>query len=215
MSKQVSLVAKHRSGIGKEAVKKIRVGGRVPAIAYGAGIDPTPITVDARELYHALHTDAGSNAILRLDIEGDTHLAMAREIYRHPVRRDIVHLDFVTVSRDIAVTADIPVHLEGEPVGVTEGGVLSQDAYSVSVEVKPLEMPDSITVDVRALQQGDVLRAGDLELPAGVTLLTDPDSTIASIAVPAGADVAEADAEAVAEAKAEGETADEAEAADE
>lgn len=186
MSKQVSLAAQPRKGDGKGEARSLRRLGRVPAIAYGAELDPTPLSVDSLELYHALHTDAGTNAILRLDVAGDTHLALAREIQRHPVRREVLHVDFVTVSRNVKVTVDIPVHMQGaeEAPGTQEGGVISQELYTLPVLVLPLEVPDSVTADVSAMQVGDTLRVSDLTVPEGVEITVDEETTVATCVVP-------------------------------
>ena len=180
MADQIVLTADTRPGDGKGEARALRGQGRVPAVAYGSGLDAVPVHVDARELRHALATDAGENAVLRLDIAGDTHLAMAREIYRHPVRRHIMHLDFVTINRNQAVTVDVPIVVEGE----VEGAIVSQPLNALTIEVLPLEVPSQIDVSVEGMAVGDVLRAGDLTLPEGVTLLTDEDRTVVSITVP-------------------------------
>jgi large subunit ribosomal protein L25 len=217
MSKQVALAATPRAGNGKGEARSLRRQGRVPAIAYGADLSPTTVSVDALELYHALHTEAGDNAILRLDVGGGTHLALAREIQRHPVRRDVLHVDFVTVSRDVKVTVDVPIVLEGAAPGAEEGGVLNQEHYTVSVSVLPLEVPGQIVLDVGDLQLNDVRRFGDLSLPSGVELLSDADATVVSITVPTTEDVGVTEGlepEATAAAEAEGATAGEAEPAE-
>lgn len=184
MADQVALAARPRPGTGKGEARALRRAGRVPAVAYGTGLEATPVSVDARELYHATHTDAGLNAIIRLGIEDQTHLALVREINRHPVRREILHVDFVTVSRSVKVQVDVPVVLEGEAVGVGEGGVAEHSLFTLAVEVLPLEVPDQIVVDISGLGVGDVLRVGDLELPAGVEALVDPEEAVVSIVVP-------------------------------
>lgn len=187
MSKQVALAAQARSGNGKGEARALRRQGRVPAIAYGTDLEPTPISVDSLELYHALHTDAGSNAILRLDVAGDAHLALAREIQRHPVRRDVLHVDFVTVSRNIKVSVEVPINLEGaeDAPGTAEGGVISQDLYALPIDVLPLEVPDSITFDVSAMNVGDTVRVEDLTVPSGVDVTIDGETPVATCAVPA------------------------------
>jgi large subunit ribosomal protein L25 len=121
MSKQVALAASGRAGLGKGEARALRRAGRVPGVAYGADLEQAiPVSVDGRELYHALHTDAGTNAILRLDIDGaDTQLAIVREIQRHPVRREVTHVDFVTVNRNVKISVDIPIVIEGEPPAPT------------------------------------------------------------------------------------------------
>jgi large subunit ribosomal protein L25 len=186
MSKQVELAAQSRAGNGKGEARALRREGRVPAIAYGSDLDPTPISVDQLELYHALHTDAGSNAILALDVAGETHLALAREIQRHPVRREVLHVDFVTVSRNVKVSVDVPIHLEGvdDAPGTQEGGVISQELYALPIEVLPLEVPDSITLDVSTMVVGDTVRVEDLTVPSGVEITIDTETTVATCVVP-------------------------------
>ena len=217
MSKQVSLAARPRQGNGKGEARALRREGRVPAIAYGTDLEPTPLSVDSLDLYHALHTDAGSNAILSLEVGGDTHLALAREIQRHPVRRDVLHVDFVTVSRNVKVSVDIPIHLEGaeEAPGTQEGGVISQELYALPIEVLPMEVPDSVTADVSAMDVGDTIRVADLVLPSGVEFTVDGETTVATCVVPQ-MDVPETTEEVLegeAGDQAEGATGDEAEAA--
>ena len=198
MSKQVALAAHSRPGSGKSEARRLRREGRVPAVAYGADMEATPLSVDARELYHALHTDAGMNAIIRLEYDGESRLALTREIQRHPLRREILHVDFVAISRTQKVTADIPISLEGEAQGVADGGIAEQPLYTLSVEVLPLEMPDQIVVDITDMEIGDVKRVADLDLPEGVTALDDPESTVVTVYYEA-VDVPEVGEEGVAE----------------
>lgn len=214
MADQVDLAARPRAGSGKSEARALRREGRVPAVAYGVGLDPTPLSVDARELYHALHTEAGENAILRLAFDGQSHLALARQLQRHPVRREVLHLDFVTVSRTVKVAVEVPIVLEGEAAGVQEGGIVEQAHFAMRIEVLPLEVPDSLPVDVSGLNVGDVLRVSDVPLPDGVDLLDDPEQVVASVVVPA-LDVPEtetAEERAADELEAEGATAEQAEA---
>lgn len=184
MSKQVSLSARPRAGSGKGEARALRREGRVPAVAYGSALGAVAVSVDGRELYHALNTDAGMNAILRLDIDGDMHLAIARDLHRHPVRREVLHVDFVTVDRMKKIQVDVPVVLEGEAPGTDEGGVADQNLFTLPVEVLPLEVPDQIVLDISDMQVGDVKRVADLPLPEGVTSLEDPERTVVSVTVP-------------------------------
>lgn len=212
MADQVDLAARARVGSGKSEARALRREGRVPAIAYGVGLEATTLSVDARELYHALHTDAGDNAIMRLAFDGQSHLALARQVQRHPVRREVLHVDFVTVSRTIKVHVEVPIALEGEAEGVQQGGVVEQSHFAMNIEVLPLEVPDSLPVDISALDIGDVLRVADVPLPDGVTLLDDPEQVVAVIAVPQ-LDVPETETAEEREAdelEAEGRTGDEA-----
>jgi large subunit ribosomal protein L25 len=185
MSKQVALTARPRAGSGKGEARALRREGRVPAIAYGSELDPTPVSVDGRDLFHALHTDAGLNAIIRLDIDGQSHLTIARDLQRHPVRREVLHVDFVAIDQHRKIQVDVPIHLEGTAAGEEDGGVAEHTLFTLSVEVLPLEVPDSITLDISDMQVGDVKRVADLALPEGVTPLDDPDRTVVSVNIPA------------------------------
>jgi large subunit ribosomal protein L25 len=199
MADQVTLTAEPRAGRGRGEARRLRRTGRIPAVAYGAGLDATPVSVDSLELYHALRTDAGLNALIRLHIDGDVHLTLARELQRHPVRREIMHVDFVAVDRERKVTVDVPIHLQGHAPGADEGGVVDQVLFTVEVEVLPLEVPDQLVLDISEMQIGDMIRLEDLPLPQGVTLLDDAGSTVVSVSVPAmdvPASAAEAEEEA-------------------
>ena len=200
MADQVTLTAEPRAGSGRSEARRLRRVGRVPAVAYGSGLDATPVSVDGLELYHALRTDAGLNALIRLDIEGDVHLTLARELQRHPVRREILHVDFVAVDRDRTVTVDVPIHLQGHAQGADEGGVVDQVQFTAAVEVLPLEVPDQLTLNISDMQLGEVKRLGDRALPDGVTLLDDPDSTVVSVSAPAMESLPEDQAAAEADA---------------
>lgn len=194
MADQVTLTAEPRAGRGRGEARRLRRAGRIPAVAYGAGLDATPVSVDGLELYHALRTDAGLNALIRLHIDGDVHLTLARELQRHPVRREIMHVDFVAVERTRKVTVDVPIHLQGHAPGADEGGVVDQVLFTAEVEVLPLEVPDQLLLDISEMQIGDVKRLEDLPLPSGVTLLDDPESTVVSVSVPT-MDIPEVEAE--------------------
>lgn len=214
MADQIALRAEVRDGAGKGEARRLRRAGRVPAIAYGSELQATALAVDARDLMQALRTDAGLNAIIRLEFDDTTQLALTREIQRHPVRRDILHVDFVAISRTEKVTADIPIHLEGEAPGVNDGGIAEQPLYTLSVEVLPLEMPDQIVVDISDMDIGDVKRVADLDLPDGVTPLEDPESTVVTVYFEA-AEVAEEDEDLLEEGMEAAEAAEEAPAAGE
>lgn len=184
MPDQVSIAVRPRPGNGKGEARKLRQQGRVPAVAYGAGLDSTPVSVDARDLYHALRTDAGLNVIIGMEIDGEQHLTLAREVHRHPVRREILHVDFVAVSRDVKVIVDVQIHLVGEAPGQAEGGIVDQVRFTVPVEVLPLEVPESFDLDISDMQIGDVKRVEDLDVPEGATVLDDADWSVVTLNAP-------------------------------
>jgi large subunit ribosomal protein L25 len=188
---------------GSRESRRLRREGVVPAIVYGHGLAPLSVSVDRRQLYAALHTEAGLNALINLQVNGDEYLTVAREVQRHPVRGDIIHLDFIRISLDEAIEAEVPVEFVGIPVGVREGkGIVETPAASVIVSALPTAIPSHITIDITDLKVGDTARVSDLPEIPGVTYVSEPDHLLVMVAMPAAAVV-----EAAAEAAAEGEEA--------
>ena len=132
------------------------------------------------------HTDAGLNAIIEVDVDGDSVLAVAREIYRHPVRGDIDHLDFIQVSLDTEIEAEVAIDFSGIPMGVTEeGGIVQTIQPSVTISALPNAIPSSIELDIAAMDLHDTLTVADLPQIDGVTYVTDADYAIVTVSVPA------------------------------
>ena len=183
---QVSLRAEAGRTSGSREARRIRRTGNVPAIVYGKGTDPVSVTVDAHDLQVALHTDAGSNALINLSIEGgDTLLTMARIIEKHPFRDEYRHIDFVTISIDEKLTVEVAIDFQGSPIGVLEGGVFSPRRTHVIVETLATAIPSSIGLDVSDVQIGGSLRISDLVELEGVTYTEDSEAVIMSVTTPA------------------------------
>ena len=183
---QVSLRAQAGRTPGSRESRRVRRQGLVPAVVYGREIDPVPVSVDAHDLRLALHTEAGSNAIINLEIEGgDTLTTMARVIERHPFRNEYRHVDFVTVDLSQKVIAEVNLHFEGTPAGVKEGGVFSPRRTTVQIEVLPTEIPAFIELDVSEVEMGGSLRIEDLPELEGVTYMEELDAVIMSVTAPA------------------------------
>jgi large subunit ribosomal protein L25 len=183
---QVSLRARAGRKPGSRESRRVRRQGQVPAVVYGPEVDPIPIQVDSHDLHVALHTEAGANAIINLEIEGgDTLTTMARIIDRHPFRSEYRHIDFVTVDLSQKVTAEVAIHFEGTPLGVQEGGVFSPRRTHVLVEVLPTEIPGFIELDVSEVEIGGSLRIEDLPEVEGVVYLEEADGVVMSVTVPA------------------------------
>jgi large subunit ribosomal protein L25 len=183
---QVSLRAQAGRKPGSRESRRIRRTGQVPAIVYGSELDPIPVQVDSHDLHVALHTDAGTNAIITLEIDGGKTLTtMARVIERHPFRNEYRHVDFVTVDLSRKITAEVALHFEGTPAGVREGGVFSPRRTSVQVEVLPTEIPAFIELDVSGVEIGGSLRVEDLPEIEGVEYLEDPEAVLMSVTTPA------------------------------
>jgi len=173
----------------------------VPAIVYGRGLEPTAVAVGARELLAALRTEAGLNAIIEIEVDGAPKvLTVAREIQRDAVRGDITHLDFIKVSLDVAITADVSIDFVGTPAGMKDGGIVDTIETTVQIQALPMSIPTSIELDVSDLHIGDHRRVADLPEIDGVIYLDDPDKPLVTVLVPRIEEVEE-----VVEPEAEGE----------
>jgi large subunit ribosomal protein L25 len=189
VSSQVKLSAQPRTATGKGDAKRLRRDGRVPGILYGYDVEPTALSVDARELYHVLHGPAGRNAMISLDLGSGPVLTVARDIQRHTVRREVTHVDFLAVDRDVRIDVEIPVHLVDLDDVARDGGYLNHVRHVIPISVRPLDTPDFIEVSVAGMAIGDVKRLGDIIalLPAGAEIADDPDRVIVTITAPLGA----------------------------
>jgi large subunit ribosomal protein L25 len=185
MATQVKLSARPRPEAGRNAVKQVRSRGAVPAVIYGAHETPANLEVDRKAIENVLAHAANEHVLVELDIDGANKLSLIQEIQRHPVRGEILHVDFHAVSRNETVTSEVPIESVGEPVGVkTGGGLLQQQLRTLEIECLPQNLPDLLTVDVSALNIGDSLHVKDVTLPAGVTALTDAEITVFLVSEP-------------------------------
>jgi large subunit ribosomal protein L25 len=207
------LTAEPRAERGSRPAGRLRRANRVPAVVYGLGGDTVPVSVPFRELTQIL--SHGANTLIRLRLDGDDQLTLARQVQRHPTRGDLVHLDFIRVRTDVAVSAEVALHLVGEPDGVRNGGLLEQLVFGLPIEAMPQDIPGSIDVEVAHLDIGDQLRLDEITLPARVTATIEPDALIAQVVAPRVAEVAEAaEGEAAEGEAAEGEAGEGAPAAE-
>jgi large subunit ribosomal protein L25 len=181
---EVKLTGEKRDGAGKGVARKVRAAGKVPAVLYGGGIDPVTLVVESGALWHALHTEAGSNVLIDLSVDGKRYLAMPREVQRDILRGAILHVDFFRVRKDVAIEVDVPIHLAGESSGVKQGGVVEHHLWELRMECLPTEVPEFIEADVSNLEIGDALHVRDLTVPQGVTVLTPEDEIIVSVVPP-------------------------------
>ena len=204
------LNAEVREKTGKEMAKKLRAKGLIPAIFYGPNSETIALTLDPKELSRTLHTEAGENVLIDLNIrKGEESLkkvVMLKELQMQPLQRRALHADFFEVSMDVMVTVEIPVHLLGKSEGVKVGGILEQVQRTIQIQCLPGDIPRSIDVDVSALMIGDSIHVSDLKLER-FKILSDLNFTIATVvppvaeAKPAEEVVAEEAPEAEAEAK--------------
>ena len=201
----IVLAAQAGRPTGSSASRRLRATGKVPAVVYGRGTEPRSVSVDWRELRGALTTDQGVNALLTLDLDGRKTKAIVKELQRHPVRRDVLHVDFLEVDPDKPVDTDVTIVLEGEAEKVTrEQGVVEQALNSIVVTGKPADIPGHISVDVSDLEIGQTITVGELELPAGITTDADPEETVATAKITSLALAEEEEGEEGEEGEAEG-----------
>ena len=212
MPDDVVLTAESRSDRGSGNAGRLRRAGRLPAVVYGLGGEPTAVTVETHELDQILAH--GVNTLITLRLGRDDQLTLVRQVQRHPVRGDLVHVDFIRVRTDVAISAEVAIHLEGEAEGAKSGGVVDQQLFSLQIAAMPQDIPGGLTLDISALEIGDHLRVSDLALPAGVTTEVDPEALVVTVAAPRVA-VAEEGEEGVEGEGVEGEAAPAADAAPE
>jgi len=204
----VSLSANSRDGKGKGAARSLRSQGQVPAVIYGHGRDPQALALNARDLDKMLSHIQAESTVIEVTVGGLTAKTLIREIQRHPIKRQILHVDFQALVAGEKVTVSIPIVLQGIPEGVRlEGGVLDQTLREIEIEVDPSNIPDHVEYDVTNMVIGDSVHISDLKVPEGVEVLDDPETSVAVLAAPravieetpAVAEAVEGEAGAVAE----------------
>lgn len=200
------IVAEKRTEFGKGAARRIRRENKIPAVVYGHGADPIHLTLPGHATMMALKHH-GANALLELDIDGKTQLALTKQVQVDDVRRVIEHVDFVAVRAGEKVTVDIVVNVVGD---AASGTMVVTDANTLTVEAEATHVPESLEIDIEGLEAGTQILAGSVTLPKGTTLVTDPETLVVNITE------ARTIEEPVADEAAEGEAAEaaEAEAAD-
>lgn len=181
----VSFNATAREGTGKGAARTLRREGLVPAVIYGHGRDPISLSLNARDLDKMLGHIQAESTVIDITVGGQTAKTLIREIQRHPIKRQILHVDFQALVAGEKVTVNIPITLVGIPEGVKlEGGVLDQTLRELEIEVDPANIPDHAELDVSAMVIGDSLHVSDIKLPEGVEILDDPETSVAVVAAP-------------------------------
>jgi len=203
MADNNNLTVSVRTETGKGASRRARREGKVPAVLYGHGTDPQHLLLPARD-FAAVLRHSGTNAVLVLDIDGKEQLALTKALEIHPIRRNIQHADLLVVRRGEKVTVEVTVTVEGE---AAPGTLVTQEANTIEIEAEALSIPESLTVSVEGAEAGTQVLAGQLELPKGVSLTSDPELLVVNVVVAPTAE--ELDAEGAGE-EAEGgaETAD-------
>jgi len=165
---------------GTRPSRRLRREGRVPAVVYGLDADPVAVSVDWPELRKAITTDVGLNALITLNIDGAEHLSVIKDIQRHPVRRDVLHVDFLRVTEDQLIDVSVPVVLVGDPKNVTMyDGMVDQAMYEITISVRPADVPKELEVNIDDLELGESIKIGDVPLPEGASSPMNPTDTVA------------------------------------
>lgn len=184
MAQDIVLTVEPREGRGRSDVRKLRAGGLLPGIIYGAGIEPVALSVPRSELLRVLHQH-GAHPLVTIKVNGGKeYLALVKGLQIDHVRQTALHVDFHRVQEDKPVQTEVEVALVGTPAGVKTGGILETIVRTVAIEALPRALPEHIEVDVSDLDIGSAVRVGDLVAPPGVTILSDPEQTLATVVAP-------------------------------
>jgi large subunit ribosomal protein L25 len=198
MAKQVKLSAHPRTHVGRNCVKQLRSRGAVPANIYGPKNEPANIEISAKDIKRLLAHASGENILVELEITEEkgtkTHLSLIQEVQHHPVRGDILHVDFLEVSMNELLHTEVPLESFGDADGVKNyGGLLEQLIRHISIECLPKNLPECIRVDISSLGIGHALHVRDLVMPIGVVATSDPDLTVFLVAEPKVEDPSKSD----------------------
>jgi large subunit ribosomal protein L25 len=208
------LVANTGRPTGSAASRRMRTEDNIPGVLYGHGMSPVSVSVGRRDLRLALSGAAGLNTVLDLTVDGKVYAAIVKELQRHPVRRNVAHIDFLQVNLDEEITVSVPLRLEGEATKVANGGGLVDPAVdSIEVTTTPRTIPDEFVVDISAMDMDTVIRLSDIPMPAGVTPTGDPESPVVTV-LTMRAELAEIEAADAEVAEEQAEEAEEGEAAE-
>jgi large subunit ribosomal protein L25 len=186
MSEIFTVEAEARETFGKNAARRLRHSGRIPAVVYGGGGSSIPLVVDPKTILRVLHSEAGHNAIFTLEVPGKAPArVMLREWQWEPIRGELLHVDMVRIARDEKLRVRVPIQIQGEAQGVkVQGGILEFILREVEVECLPDDIPEHITIDVTELLIGRNLRISDLPVSEKVKILAEPGRVVAHVLPP-------------------------------
>ncbi|WP_188042882.1 50S ribosomal protein L25/general stress protein Ctc [Changpingibacter yushuensis] len=177
--KNTAISALVRSDFGKGASRQLRRDGRIPAVAYGHNADPIHLSFDGHDIF--LATKGVSNALLTVDLEGETVLALVKAIQRNPLSRNVEHVDLLRVSRDEKVDVEVPVEVTGESAS---GTIHTIELMHLLLKAPAIDIPESIVIDVTGREEGAHVTIGDIDFPEGVTSEQNPSTIVVVIAAP-------------------------------
>lgn len=188
MSDENKVVAETRTNFGKGFARRLRAAGKIPAVIYGHGTDPVHLALPGHQVSLIIRR---ANALLDLEIDGTSQLALVKDVQRDPVRQIIEHIDLLVVKKGEKVVVEVPIIVTGESFS---GTIVTVDLATIKLEVEATDIPQHLEVSVEGLEEGSHITAGDVTLPKGATLLDEPDVLLVAVSLPA-AEVAEEGAE--------------------
>ncbi len=190
MAKQLRVVkADPREERGKGPASRMRAAGRVPAVIYVRGAESRSVSLARGDMERVINN---AERLVKLDVAGEQCQAMVKEIQYEPVSRLVSHVDFQEISATEKITLEVPIRARGKPAGANEGGVLGVVMHAISVEARAADVPEEIRVDVSAMNIGDVIRAGEIQLPEGLKLVTEENATVLAVERPRSEEDSEA-----------------------
>ena len=176
------LVAESGRATGSANSRRLRREDVIPAVIYGLGMDPLSISVARRDLRAALSGSAGMNTVLDLSVDGTVYAAIIKDVQRHPVRRNVSHVDFIQIDLNVEITVWVPVRLEGEAKDVVQNnGLVDLSMNEIEVTTTPRTIPDEIVIDVTDMTMDTVITLGEIELPDGVVSTHDPELPVVTV----------------------------------
>jgi large subunit ribosomal protein L25 len=188
---QIVIQTESRKPGGKNVNRRLRYAGRIPAVLYGQGTEPLPLTVDPEVVKEILYSDSGRNTIFAVSVDGGSQTnAMVKDYQLDPVRGNLIHADFLQIAMDKALELTVPVEIIGESEGVKLGGLMDIVTREIEIECLPGDIPESIKVDITGLKINDNIRVKSLPTDPKVKILTDPDVVIVTIVPPLKEEVA-------------------------
>lgn len=184
MNKTLTLEAKTREHTGSKASARIRKAGRIPAVVYGHGQEPVAISLDAHDFVQGLHH---GHRIIDVTVDGTPQKMLVKDLQYDHLGRDVVHADLMRVNVTEKLTVTVPIELKGTAKGVSEGGIVEAHADRLEVECVASKIPDAVVVSVKEMGVGEIIHAGDVALPDGVSLVSPTDTIIVTCHVVAAA----------------------------
>lgn len=175
---EVKLVATARTEFGKGAARRLRRAGQIPAVLYGHGSEPVHVALPGHETFLAVKH---ANALFEIELDGKATLAIAKDVQREPVRNVIEHVDLLIVKKGEKVAVEVPVTVVGESFS---GTIHVVETQSLALEAEATHLPEAVEVDIEGLQDGAIVKAGDITLPKGATLVTDAETIVLTVSVP-------------------------------